>query len=261
MTMMIVRPVRATDDARTRFLDAAEQLFCEYGYEGTKIRAIAKLANVNLGLLSQYWGSKKELFRAVFDRRLAQVRDEELGRLRQLNVRMESGERIELIDVLRAKIEPTFIAPGIDPDEAGQRRLLMGRARIDPSPEVVEIMSEFFSEVGKSFFSLLRKVSGALGATEFYWRANCVAGAFSFIEAYCDRLTMFIDEDVDDVDWVEVSDHVAAFLAAGMQARPKVLQPRSADAIGSGRSSRASKTGPRRALEGSPVRQPRVIKA
>ena len=259
MSMMIVRPVKPTDDARTRFLDAAEQLFCEYGYEGTKIRAIAKLAKVNLGLLSQYWGSKKELFRAVFDRRLSPVRDEELGRLKELNTRMERGERIELVDVLRAKIEPTFIAPGVDPDEAGQRRLLMGRARIDPSPDVVEIMSEFFSEIGKSFFSLLKKVSGHLDASEFYWRANCVAGAFSFIEAYCDRLTRFIDEDVEDVDWVEVSEHVAAFLTAGMQARPMAQRPQRGDALASGRSSRAS-TIRDRALGVSPVRGPRVVK-
>ena len=223
MSMMTIRPVRPTDAAQTRFLDAAEQLFSAYGYEGTKIRAIAKLANANLGLLSQYWGTKKELFRAVFERRLKPIHDAEMARLGALQDRIARGQPVDLVDVLRAKIEPSFIAPGVDPDEASQRRLLMGRARLDPSQDVVDVMSEFFNDVGSAFFSLLRQVCSDLAPTDFYWRANCVAGAFSFIEAYCDRLAMFIDEDISDVDWVEASNHVVGFLAVGMRARPAAL--------------------------------------
>ena len=42
----------ASEITHTRFLVSAERLFCVHGYEGTKIRAIAKLSNANLGMLS-----------------------------------------------------------------------------------------------------------------------------------------------------------------------------------------------------------------
>ena len=49
-------------DTERAFLDAAEQLFAERGFEGTKVRAISDTAGTNLGALHYYWGSKEELF-------------------------------------------------------------------------------------------------------------------------------------------------------------------------------------------------------
>jgi len=54
------------------------------------------------------------------------------------------------------------------------------------------------------------------------WRANFVVGAFTFAESYTERLTLFIDEDLSDIDWVEASNCVVRFLASGMRA-PAIL--------------------------------------
>jgi AcrR family transcriptional regulator len=48
-----------------RILDAASRLFVERGYERTTIRAIAKAAGVDGGLVMHYFGSKRELFQCV----------------------------------------------------------------------------------------------------------------------------------------------------------------------------------------------------
>jgi len=48
-----------------RILAAASQLFVERGYERTTIRAIAKAAGVDGGLVMHYFGSKRELFQRV----------------------------------------------------------------------------------------------------------------------------------------------------------------------------------------------------
>ena len=96
--------------------------------------------------------------------------------------------------------------------------LLLGRALTDPSNEVVKVMGEIFSESADLFFSLLRRVSPNVDHSEFYWRANCVVGAFTFAESYTDRLTQFIDEDLSDIDWTAAANYVVRFLAAGMRA-------------------------------------------
>lgn len=54
-------------DARGRILDAALEAFAEQGFAGTTTREIAARADVNLGLIKYYFGSKDALWRAVVD--------------------------------------------------------------------------------------------------------------------------------------------------------------------------------------------------
>ncbi|MEJ1962385.1 MAG: TetR/AcrR family transcriptional regulator [Gammaproteobacteria bacterium] len=208
----------ASEITHTRFLVSAERLFCVNGYEGTKIRAIATLSNANLGMLSHYWGSKRALFREVFDRRLRPIHEERLRRFQALEKIAKSGKPVSIMDVLRAQIEPSFIPPGQSAAEANALRLLLGRALTDPSEEVVTVMAEIFAESGNLFFTLLKKAAPEVNHIEFYWRANCVVGAFTFAESYTDRLTQFIDEDLSHIDWTAASNYVVRFLAAGMRA-------------------------------------------
>lgn len=211
---------QAADNTYTRFLNAAEQLFSIHGYDGTKIRAIVKLSHSNLGVLSHYWGSKQALFRDIFERRFRPVYEDQISRFRMLEVKLDRGGYVDVTDVLRAQIEPVFLMTGSEPDEVQWLRLLFGRALTDPSNEVVDAMGDIFTPAANLFFQLLRRVSPGIDHTEFYWRANCVVGAFTFVENYTERLTKFIDEDLSNVDWHKASDHVVAFLAAGMQAPP-----------------------------------------
>lgn len=43
-------------------LFAAEKLFAEKGFEGTSTREISKAANVNISMISYYFGSKEKLY-------------------------------------------------------------------------------------------------------------------------------------------------------------------------------------------------------
>jgi AcrR family transcriptional regulator len=59
---------KSAKDARERILDAALEIFSEEGFAGTTTREIAARADVNLGLIKYYFGSKDALWRAVIDR-------------------------------------------------------------------------------------------------------------------------------------------------------------------------------------------------
>src|ERR1700735_5801937 len=58
---------RAEQRRRTeaRILAAASELFVASGYERTTIRAIARAAGVDAGLVMHYFGSKQQLFERV----------------------------------------------------------------------------------------------------------------------------------------------------------------------------------------------------
>lgn len=51
-------------------LFAAEKLFAEKGFEGTSTREIAKAANVNISMISYYFGSKEKLYEKLVEYRM-----------------------------------------------------------------------------------------------------------------------------------------------------------------------------------------------
>jgi AcrR family transcriptional regulator len=59
--------VRDPEAKRQRLLDAGLAEFAAYGIAGARIDRIAKLARCSAGLVYTYFGSKDELFEAVFE--------------------------------------------------------------------------------------------------------------------------------------------------------------------------------------------------
>ena len=55
------------ENSKTRILEAATKLFAQKGFDGTSIREICKKANVNLCMISYYWGGKQELYNGIIE--------------------------------------------------------------------------------------------------------------------------------------------------------------------------------------------------
>lgn len=53
------------NEKQIEILQVAEQLFAEEGFDGTSIRDIAKKANINIAMISYYFGSKEKLLDAL----------------------------------------------------------------------------------------------------------------------------------------------------------------------------------------------------
>ncbi|HVZ56540.1 MAG TPA: TetR family transcriptional regulator [Chitinophagaceae bacterium] len=56
-------------EKKVQIMEAAETLFAEKGFNGTSVRDIAEKANVNLAMISYYFGSKEKLLEALFEYR------------------------------------------------------------------------------------------------------------------------------------------------------------------------------------------------
>lgn len=52
-------------------ITTAERLFSENGFTGTSVRDIATKANVNVAMISYYFGSKEKLLEAIFEYRIS----------------------------------------------------------------------------------------------------------------------------------------------------------------------------------------------
>jgi len=62
------------NEKQLEILQAAEQLFAEDGFDGTSVRDIAKKANVNIAMISYYFGSKEKLLEALIVNRISDMR-------------------------------------------------------------------------------------------------------------------------------------------------------------------------------------------
>jgi AcrR family transcriptional regulator len=54
------------NDKQIQIIETAEKLFANKGFDGTSVRHIADEANVNVAMISYYFGSKEKLLEALF---------------------------------------------------------------------------------------------------------------------------------------------------------------------------------------------------
>src|SRR5262245_57299978 len=57
------------NEKQIQIMETAEILFAEKGFNGTSVRDISERADVNLAMISYYFGSKDKLLEALFDYR------------------------------------------------------------------------------------------------------------------------------------------------------------------------------------------------
>jgi len=177
--------IRDADRSRGAILDAAERLFAEQGFDATSLTQVGAAAGVSRGTPGYFFRTKAELYQAVLDRSLAEVRDAvRIGRERAL-ASNESAETIlagavsDYFDFLSAR--PYFIrlierealsnAPppaGVDHLSAGQEALAAISAELglddSPSGEASQLL---LSIISLCWFPLIhaRTVAPAVGVS------------------------------------------------------------------------------------------------
>lgn len=82
-------------DKQLQIIEIAETLFAENGFHGTSIRDIAEKGNINIAMVSYYFGSKEKLLEAIFEFR------GEKTKLKLESIVQKSGlKAMEKIDLL-----------------------------------------------------------------------------------------------------------------------------------------------------------------
>src|SRR5437879_1991191 len=95
-----------------RILDAAEDVFAEQGYGAASTREMARRAGVPFGALHYHWGSKEQLWEAVFKRLGERTRETIMRNLRPGTTRRELSDNLvdSFLDLLVAHPNTTRLA-------------------------------------------------------------------------------------------------------------------------------------------------------
>jgi AcrR family transcriptional regulator len=144
---------RGGSDARSRLLAAARRRFLEAGYPGTTLRAVAADADVDVALVSYYFGSKQGLFAAAMT--LAISPSAVLDTVLAGNT-----------DALPERLTAAVIRTWDDPDLGGPLKALVAVAVQDPS--VMRVLREFVER------EVLARLAERLGGSQATARAAVV---------------------------------------------------------------------------------------
>jgi AcrR family transcriptional regulator len=167
---------KALDDPRgtaARVLDAAEEVFAEHGYGGASTREMARRARVPFGAVHYHWGSKQQLWEAVFRRLADRTRD---TLMRNLVPGRTDGETMDnlvdsFLDLLIAH-----------PDTVR----LLSRIRLEPRERytpAIRDMSEQLNELGLAIIRERLPEATIDGAAAIFVISAAFTGTLADVEA------------------------------------------------------------------------------
>jgi len=199
-------------------LDAAEELFAEFGFAATSLRAITAAAQVNLAAVNYHFGSKEALVDAVFARRVEPMNQARLDALRRLQTAFGDAA-VPLRRLIAAFVEPA-LALSHDRTLGGQRFVrLLGRSLTEPSGAVHDSLRGRYEEVSEQFKPAFARTLPELPATELYWRMHFMVGLLAYLMAGADIMRLIASSRLSaQNNSDEVLTRLVSFIEAGMRA-------------------------------------------
>ncbi len=137
----------------------------------------------------------------------------QVERERLLDALSADGSTPEVEDIMWTMLEPAFRA---NRENVAFRRLL-GRASMDPAPEVRKLMDEIYSTDFMLVPKVLRDAFHDLSDEEFYWKLNCFYGVMIFVQADVGKIQTIAGRNFDTSRPDIALKTVIPFLAAGFR--------------------------------------------
>ncbi len=205
-----MEPARRTKDS---ILDAAEQLFSERGIEGVSLRCLTGRAGVNLASVHYHFGSKEQVVKAVFRRRVRVVNRRRIERLD----RLERQGDPQLEEILAALFEPG-LRLAADP-ERGRRFMRLGaRIFFEPAKYMASLFEEEFAEVIRRFHAALHSSLPDLPPAELRLRMHFAIGMLVHTMLDTDRARNMTIRCGDPPSTRRILKSMVTFVAAGLRA-------------------------------------------
>jgi len=197
-----------------RLIEAAEELFCTRGFNDTSVRDIAAAADCNVASVNYYFGSKDNLYREIWRRRLVQMRGSRLASIEKV---MSASNAPKLEDLLRS-YATTFLEPLVGRAASCRFVNLMAREMADSHLPREVFLNEMVVPVMSALGDALVRICPPLAHCNI--RLIILSIVSQLIHTLCTQ-EMFEKSghpDVPKLDLQELVDHVVKFSAAGIRA-------------------------------------------
>ncbi len=208
-------PTSQAIDTKEMILDAAEVLFGENGVDGVSLRALTRATGVNLASVHYHFGSKDEVARAVFRRRIRTINTERIALLDEVE-----GTGSPCIEDIVAAIFGPVLRLEQGPDRGPRFMRLCARFYTEPGQYLESTFKEEFSEVTARFHAALARALPHLSAPELRRRMHFAIGVMVHTMLDPDRTREWTDGACDPANTESTLESMVKFVAAGFRAEP-----------------------------------------
>ncbi len=202
-------------ETKELILDTAERLFSEKGVDGVSLRSLTAEAGVNIAAAHYHFGSKEEVAKAVFARRIRPVNRE---RIRLLDTYQERGQP-SVEELLTA-----FFAPALrlarEPQRGYDFMRLCARFYSEPAEYLESTFREEFSQVLSRFHEAFQRALPELAEEVVGLRLHFAIGVMVHTLLNPTRTSLpGLGPKASDSDQATL-DAMVRFVAAGMRSAP-----------------------------------------
>jgi AcrR family transcriptional regulator len=205
----IEAPELSEENTRNKILNAAGEIFAEFGFEGATIRAITERAEVNVAAVNYHFRDKAELYnrvvldacsaRAAWHDTMAQATDSPEDRLRGLISR--------------------FLEYMLGPDRPAWKRRLMAREMANPTTALDELVEKNIRPLRDEFLmpTLRELTGGRFNRRQLSFIGSSVMGQclyFHQSRPIIERLNP--DFKIGKAEIEEITDHITRFSLAAI---------------------------------------------
>ncbi len=173
-----------TLSTRDRILGSAERLFARYGYDGVSIRQIGAAACAQIALINYHFGTKDQLYRAVFERRIRPVSER---RRAALAMAVAEQPKPSLRAILDALARPWIEMRGT-PEGRDYTRLI-AREVNDPREADRGIVADLLDPIARDFIAAIEQALPGHDRADIHWAYLSFMGTLLVVLANPERVT------------------------------------------------------------------------
>jgi AcrR family transcriptional regulator len=196
------------ENTRDKILNAAGEVFAEYGFEGATIRAITERADVNVAAVNYHFRDKAELYNRV-------VVDACSARAASRDALAEAGSPEERLHSLISH----FLEYMLGPDRPAWKRRLMAREMSNPTTALDELVEKNIRPFRDEFLlPTLRELTGdRFNRRQLSFIGSSIMGQclyFHQSRPIIERLNP--DFKIGKAEIEEIADHITRFSLAAI---------------------------------------------
>lgn len=170
--------------SRETILNAAEEVFAKFGFEGASMRVISEAAGVAQALLHYHFQNKDTLFAAVFERRAAAINQRRNALIDALFAKTETPALEDLLAIL---LFPGNPAPEEDPGNYNMFHQIVSATSVAADERSKQLMARFYDAIAHRFIWALRRIIPSLSQEKAMWCYLFALGARVQTSAPIDR--------------------------------------------------------------------------
>lgn len=201
-----------TNGTEQRLLDAAGEIFAEYGYRAATVRQICEKAGANVAAVNYYYGDKEQLYRAV----LRSVPD---AHAIKFPSRSGLSPEASAAEQLRAYVR-SLLYRVFDPGRPGWHSKIIAREMVEPTRALDSLLEDVARPLHRELADIVRSLLGtdADDETVRFCALSILGQCVYYHHARSVLTRLYPEQPYDAEDIARLVDHITEFSLAALRA-------------------------------------------